>query len=500
MPKRSESLLEKLKLGQQGWNEVLSRNAQRLNDILLKIDGLLDVDITDLTPGDVLWWNATSEKFENVNKAYAISAGSVSSWSSESSNSSNSSGSSESSESSESSTTISSESSSESVESSISSFSISSYSSSQSSVSCEPGWDKLCGAGYTADVGPDAIAYDQSSYYSFSGTDYTFDRCFDGSSSTGWQTASPQNYPEWGEVEFASPKKIVKLRMYADPIYEEGMPTTFELRASNTGQFSGEQEVVLRVEDFTWASGTWYEFVFAAPAQAHKWYRVYRLAGHATYSKMGAIEMFECADEAIFSCSSESSESSYSSDSSVSSVSLLDCSSYGVNIATGYATENYIGDSEYGGAFAKYMAFDGNTGNRWLSGDSALPHWVGVKLDSPATVNKLRMYDWSTSPGAPKHFTLEGSDTGVWGGEETILLTSPTVMWTSTGWKEWTFENVTNYRYYRIHITENRSSSQSNIYEAELMVCDDYSQSSTSSESSYSSLSSYSSSSSESIP
>ena len=35
MPKRNESLLEKLKLGQQGWNEVLSRNAQRLNDILL---------------------------------------------------------------------------------------------------------------------------------------------------------------------------------------------------------------------------------------------------------------------------------------------------------------------------------------------------------------------------------------------------------------------------------------------------------------------------------
>ncbi len=105
MGKRTETQLEKLKRGGQGWNEVLSANAEKLNDILLRIDGLVDVDITNLATGDVLWWNASNQKFENVNKAYAISAASVSSWSSESSELSVSSAtvSSESSESSESS-------------------------------------------------------------------------------------------------------------------------------------------------------------------------------------------------------------------------------------------------------------------------------------------------------------------------------------------------------------------------------------------------------------
>lgn len=142
MGKRTETQLEKLKLGGQGWNEILSANAEKLNDILLRIDGLLDVDIADLKTGDVLWWNASNQKFENINKAYAISAGSVSSWSSESSVSSVSSNSSESSDSSESSETISSSSSSWSSEESSSSSSsessyssLSSYSSSSSSSS-----------------------------------------------------------------------------------------------------------------------------------------------------------------------------------------------------------------------------------------------------------------------------------------------------------------------------------------------------------------------------
>jgi hypothetical protein len=61
----SETSLELIRWGTQGWHNVMSRNTERLND-LLYITSLLDVDDTGVNNGDALVWNATSEKFEPI--------------------------------------------------------------------------------------------------------------------------------------------------------------------------------------------------------------------------------------------------------------------------------------------------------------------------------------------------------------------------------------------------------------------------------------------------
>lgn len=61
-----ETQLERLRYGSQSWSEIMRDNAQLLEDTLLKLSNLLDVDITSLQDGDILWYNSSSGKFENV--------------------------------------------------------------------------------------------------------------------------------------------------------------------------------------------------------------------------------------------------------------------------------------------------------------------------------------------------------------------------------------------------------------------------------------------------
>ena len=291
MPKRSESLLEKLKLGQQGWNEVLSRNAQRLNDILLKVDGILDVDITGLATGDVLWWSVSSQKFENVNKAYAISAASVSSASSISS------------ESSESSVTISS------LSSESSENIVSNSSSSVSSESSESSFS--CGN----------MASDQTSGETFSASDYystyVAANAFDDNNSTSWIVDVPGGW-QWIEVEFAISKSIMQLRVRSANIGWENTPTDLQLKASGNGNFVGEENLVFQTSGLTWTQNEWKTFQFQTLVDVD-YYRLY-VNGSLSQYNIAEIEMMECND---YSVSSESSESSSSESSNSSSASGL---------------------------------------------------------------------------------------------------------------------------------------------------------------------------------
>jgi len=284
MPKRSESLLEKLKLGQQGWNEVLSRNAQRLNDILLKVDGLLDVDITNLATGDVLWWNASNQKFENVNKAYAVSAGSVSSWSSESSIMSVSSESSESSES-----------------SNASPSSDSSDSSSSNQATCGD-WGADLTTAETATASDD---YNNPTW------------AIDGDTTHGW--ASDEILPEWWKIELSSPANVERLRIYPY-VNVDQHPTAFTFQGSNSGDFTGEQDTLLTVSGYVWTSGVWGDWEFVN-GQNYRYYRIYITATNdASYTRLNEIQMYQCdARSGSSSSESNSSESSFSSHSSLSS-------------------------------------------------------------------------------------------------------------------------------------------------------------------------------------
>jgi len=56
--------LEKVQWGAQGFIEVINRNLSRLNDELLLVSGLIDVDLSGLADTNALTWNASTQKFE----------------------------------------------------------------------------------------------------------------------------------------------------------------------------------------------------------------------------------------------------------------------------------------------------------------------------------------------------------------------------------------------------------------------------------------------------
>ena len=58
--------LEYILFSGQSWTGVYNDNFQLLEDTLLYLQNLIDVDVTSLTDQDILQWNQTSGKFENV--------------------------------------------------------------------------------------------------------------------------------------------------------------------------------------------------------------------------------------------------------------------------------------------------------------------------------------------------------------------------------------------------------------------------------------------------
>ena len=123
-------------------------------------------------------------------------------------------------------------------------------------------------------------------------------------------------------------------------------------------------------------------------------------------------------------------------------------------------------DSFYGAGTAPSKAFDNSTSSYWLSDESAFPHWI--KYDLGASVvkmaRKLRVYP---EENQAKDFKLEGSqDDSIW-----VELLSDALTAVAE-WNEWTFDNYTAYRYYKITVTSNHTEggdTYAGIYEIELM-------------------------------
>ena len=62
----SDTQLERIDFRDEHWRVIMAHNARVLNDALLYVSGMLDVDLTSLTDRDILKYNGTSAKFENV--------------------------------------------------------------------------------------------------------------------------------------------------------------------------------------------------------------------------------------------------------------------------------------------------------------------------------------------------------------------------------------------------------------------------------------------------
>jgi len=132
---------------------------------------------------------------------------------------------------------------------------------------------------------------------------------------------------KWVEAVLSVPKAAIRLRITGpDSQYTKGM-TDFDIVASNTGDFTGEEVVLIRVRGITYSAP---DQQFSYNIKNSTEYLYYRVVPWKTqdpsltwqYCRFEMIELFECYDD------SSSSESSGSSDSSMSmSSTSLDSSS-----------------------------------------------------------------------------------------------------------------------------------------------------------------------------
>lgn len=119
----------------------------------------------------------------------------------------------------------------------------------------------------------------------------------------------------------------------------------------------------------------------------------------------------------------------------------------GSNILTGGTPS---ADTVYGAGYEADKAVDGNTGTYWSSTVTAFPHWWKYDLGAGVTkvVQKLRLYPYFSAQVWVKDFSVQGSNNdSTWD----TLYTGQTA--NISGWQEFSFNNLTAYRYYRVYIT-----------------------------------------------
>ena len=116
--------------------------------------------------------------------------------------------------------------------------------------------------------------------------------------------------------------------------------------------------------------------------------------------------------------------------------------------------------------------FDNDASTEWLC-NNALPSTLQYDFGdgNKKRISKYRLYyehPSSSYDHSPDDWTFEASNDGsTW----TILDTQTGQGWASNAWKEYTFSNITNYRYYRFNISDNKGVSDNyvQINEAEMM-------------------------------
>lgn len=128
----------------------------------------------------------------------------------------------------------------------------------------------------------------------------------------------------------------------------------------------------------------------------------------------------------------------------------------------------------YNSTTAPPYAFDDALGTLWHSKSTSYPIYIQYQFISPVKINRLRFYpNASFLARMPKNFTLKGSNTGAFSGEETNIVSYSNQVY-AYEWKTFDFENYNSYYYYRIHITGADDSYQ-NIHEIEMCGVEDWS-------------------------
>jgi len=94
-----------------------------------------------------------------------------------------------------------------------------------------------------------------------------------------------------------------------------------------------------------------------------------------------------------------------------------------------------------------------------------------VQLGVAKKARKIRIQNGPVADNRIEDFRLLASNTGDFTGEEVTLVDNDNDIWATYSWKEFTFENDTEYLYYRIKVDDSTDpgSYWSMIAEVELM-------------------------------
>lgn len=85
-------------------------------------------------------------------------------------------------------------------------------------------------------------------------------------------------------------------------------------------------------------------------------------------------------------------------------------------------------DSEFSASYEAWLGFDNSSAtNPWNSANSAMPHWIKIDLGAGNEIspNRFRYVNWNSGGNdyTLKDFTIQGSNTGAFTGEQATLLT-----------------------------------------------------------------------------
>jgi len=116
-----------------------------------------------------------------------------------------------------------------------------------------------------------------------------------------------------------------------------------------------------------------------------------------------------------------------------------------------------------------YLAFDrGTTIYGWTTGEKNTSGWLEYDFDNEKSITKYTIDNNALSESSPKNWTFEAWDTQ--SNKWIVLDTRSNIAdWKSGVKKDFTFDNRNSYSKYRINITTNCGSNNTNISELEMM-------------------------------
>jgi len=112
--------------------------------------------------------------------------------------------------------------------------------------------------------------------------------------------------------------------------------------------------------------------------------------------------------------------------------------------------------------------FDNSTNTMWVT--LSLPQWIQYQFLTAERITKFRFYPRGGYPHrSPGSFTVLGSNTGIFSGEEIEIASITGVTHLDGKWTPVEFENFTSFIYYRVNITAAQSGGEINTMEMEMI-------------------------------